>query len=373
MNQSYDSHGLFYAPVNRSLVLAVDDNGNPAGKYKKMHRGVEILGPGKARFYFIAPNAVTVSVSIFGMEPVELKPEGEYWSAVIDNIEPGFHYTDYFINGNPTINRLAPVGYGCFRPINFFEMPEPEFDAHTLKTVPHGSVRLVQYPSSVTGRMKGTYVYTPPRYHLDIEKRYPVLYLQHGGGENETGWVWQGKVQNIMDNLIAEGKCEEMLVVMTTGYAFAPDGSSHPLLGSVDTEIVNDCIPFIDQKFRTIPEKSGRAMAGLSMGCMQTQKTVFSNPDLFDYAGLFSGGLTVCDAEADYTELLYNKENFMDTFRLVFVSCGTEDGLYLQTVENVNDVLAHGVPLQCFFEKGYHDWTFWRHSLYQFVQKIFKN
>lgn len=373
INQSYNSYGLNFDPVNRQLIFDVDEHGNPAGRYKEVRSGVEVNKEGSVRFNFIAPDAHKVELSVLGMPPIELKKNDLCWEVEVSNIEPGFHYHDYIVDGSIAINQSASLGYGCFRPINFFELPEPNFNYHELRDVPHGTVTLELYNSQIeNGKTRCCYVYTPPKYSTEKMKKYPVLYLQHGGGENETGWVWQGKISNIMDNLLAEDGCEEMIIVMNTGYSFKEDGTSHPLMGSVDEVIVKDCIPYIDKKYKTLADRNNRAMAGLSMGSMQTQKTVFANKDLFAWAGLFSGGLIIKNDEFDYSDVLLNKENYENTFKLLFVASGTKEGFYKNCVESIEKVEKYGIKLETFLEYGYHDWTFWRHCAKEFLTKVFR-
>lgn len=376
--QTYEMQPLFFDPVYKRVIFEVDENGRPAGRYQDVKHGVVIKKQGSAQFNFLAPEAKSVEVSLLGGERFALcRAEGEagkegYWTGVLENIEPGFHYHNYYLNGIQVLNPWAPVGYGDFKPLNFFEMPEPDFDAYLLKDSAHGSVHINYYLSNQTGRMKMCYVYAPPGYDQNTQKRYPVLYLQHGGGENEMGWLWQGKICNIIDNLLAEGKCEEMLIVMNTGYCFRPDGSSHPQVGSFDEELINDCIPFIDRIYRTRAQKENRAMAGLSMGGIQTQKIVFHYPELFAWAGIFSGGLVIKDEEEDYSGILYDADQFKKLFRMLFVACGKQEFFYEATVKNVEEVQKHGIPLHVFFDAGYHDWTFWRHCVTEFLQKAFR-
>jgi enterochelin esterase-like enzyme len=373
--QTYEAQPLFFDPVYKDLIRLVDEKGNPAGRYLDAHHGVEIIEQGKAQFWFKAPGAKKVEVDVFGAERIELQPaEGEedFFTGIMSGIAPGFHYHDYYVNGTQVVNPMAPVGYGCFRTINYFEMPEPDFPEYLLSEVPHGAIHANYYRSNQTGRTKLCYVYTPAEYDQYPEKKYPVLYLQHGGGENEIGWIWQGKIANIADNLIAQGRMEPMLIVMTTGYAFRPDGSSHPSLGSFHQELAEDCVPFIDKRYRTIPDRESRAMAGLSMGGMQSQKIVFTYPELFAWAGIFSGGLTVKSEEEDYSDILLDKEKFEKQFKLLFVACGTKDGLYERTRKGIEEVQAHQVPIVTFEEEGYHDWTFWRHCAAEFLPRLFR-
>lgn len=368
---------LFFDPVYKQVIFATDEKGRPAGRYRDMPRGAEILPSGEAVFRFHAPGAESVEVDVFGMERFSLERETDpardgWWSGTLAGVSPGFHYHDYYVNGVRAVNPLTPTGYGAFRTISFFEAPEEGFSEYLPAHVPHGSIHMNYYRSGQTGRQKLCYVYTPPGYEEDLQKRYPVLYLQHGGGENETGWLWQGKLDHIADRLIADGKMQEMIVVMNTGYGFRPDGSSHQAMGSFDDEMAEDCIPFIDSHYRTMADREHRAMAGLSMGGMQTQKTVFRFPELFAWAGIFSGGLIIRDGAVDYSEVLLNRERFEGQFRLLFVACGMEDGFYEKTKESIDQVRACGVPLEVFVEHGYHDWTFWRHCAREFLPLLFQ-
>lgn len=372
--QTFQEQVLIFDPVYKKVLYAFDEKGNPAGRYADLPHGVEIISQGNARFWFFAPNAQKVEVDTFGADRITLQPSKEeegYFTGTLSGIEPGFHYHNYYVNGTKVVNPMAPLGYGGFEAWNYFEMPEPNFSEYLLGNVPHGSIHMNYYRSGQTGRNKLCYVYTPAEYENAKEKKYPVLYLQHGGGENEIGWIWQGKIANIADNLIAQGRMKPMIIVMNTGYAFRQDGSSHPGLGSLPEEIVEDCIPFIDKQYRTLKDRDHRAMAGLSMGGMQTQKTVFRYPEAFAWAGIFSGGLAIKEDGEDYSDVLYHKDKFDQQFKMLFVACGTKDVLYERTRKNVDDVLEHQIPLITFEEEGYHDWTFWRHCATEFLQKLF--
>lgn len=373
--QTYEEQILFFDPVYKQVLYQVDQKGNPAGRYRDIHRGVEVISQGTAAFWFYAPKAEKVEVEVFGMNRLALEPaqdEEGWWTRTLSGIVPGFHYHDYFINGTQVINPAAPLGYGCFRAINYFEMPELDFKEYLLSSAACGAVHMNYYRSGQTGRDKLCYVYTPAEYGQHPDRRYPVLYLQHGGGENEIGWIWQGKIANIADNLIAQDRMKPMIIVMNTGYAFRPDGSSHPAVGSFSEELVQDCIPFIDRVYRTQLERENRAMAGLSMGGIQTQITVFRYPELFAWAGIFSGGLTIKEDDVDYSDVLFNKEKFEKQFKLLFAACGTKDGFYEKTMKNALEVLKHQIPLEVFVEEGYHDWTFWRHCAAEFLPRLFR-
>lgn len=372
-NQAYFSFPLFQDPLHKQVIYAVDKDGNPAGRYGEVPPGIEVLEQGKVQFTFFAPGAEKVEAQFLGGERFSLeKEEDGGWRTVRENVVPGFHYIDFYINGTLSVNPQAAVGYGAFRAINFFEMPDPAFDAYLLRDVPHGSVRLHYYRSSQTGRVKIAYVYAPPGYDK-TEKKYPVLYLQHGGGENEVGWLWQGKIGNIADNLLAQGEMQEMLIVMTTGYCFREDGTSHPALGSFADELPADLVPFIDRQYRTIADKHSRAIAGLSMGAMQAQRILLNHLDIFANGGIFSGGLTIKDKEVDFTRVLCDKEVFEKEIDYLFVACGEQEGFYDVTtaaVQNLRD--EYGIPLTYYHVPGVHDWTFWRHCAAEFLPELFK-
>ena len=162
-----------------------------------------------------------------------------------------------------------------------------------------------------------------------------------------------------------------MIIVMNAGYGFPENGQWHHSMSAFLQELPNSCVPYIDEVYRTIADKEHRAMAGLSMGGMQTQKIVMEHPELFAWAGIFSGGLTIKDQEDDYSHIMLNPEEFQKRYRYMFVGVGTEEGSYKSTVENEKQVLAAGVPIDTFEGYGYHDWTFWRHCLNAFLRKLF--
>jgi len=374
--QTFAGHICMFDPVYKGLILAVDEKGRPAGRYRDEHPGAEILDveKGCVRFWFRGGGARSVEIDVWGVKkfPMTREKDGDWWSVTAEGIEKGFHYYGCVVNGVDVTDPNAPVGYGGFRAVNYLEMPEADFEEYRIRQVPHGTVHLNYYRSEQTGRFKLCYVYTPASYERETRRRYPVLYLQHGGGEAETGWIWQGKLANIADNLIAGGRMQETIIVMNAGYGFPENGSCHHSMSAFLEELPDSCVPFIDRTYRTLADREHRAMAGLSMGGMQTQKIVFDNPELFAWAGIFSGGLVIRDDEEDYSRILLNPEAFRERFRLLFVACGTRDGFYRSTKENTETVLKAGVPIEVYEDYGYHDWTFWRHCLKEFLRKIFQ-
>lgn len=373
--QTYNQHISMFDPIYKGLIFDFDEKGRPAGRYFDDHHGAEVIDASKgiARFWFKSKDAKSVEIDIWGMSKFAMTREAdsEWWNVTVNGVEKGFHYYWCVVNGVNVVDANAPVGYGGFSCVNYIEMPEEDFEEYRLRQVPHGKVHLEYYPSKETGRTKICYVYTPYSYNPNDDKRYPVLYLQHGGGEDETGWIWQGKLCNIADNMIAAGKMKEMIVVMNAGYAFPEGGNWHYSMSDFLKELPSSSVPFIDAKYKTIPDKFHRAVAGLSMGAMQSQKIAMDNPDLFANAGLFSGGLTIKDNDVDYSDVLLNPTEFEKRFKLLFVAVGQQEGMYEMTKKNEAQVLEAGCNIVTFEGYGYHDWTFWRHCLKDFLPRLF--
>lgn len=375
-NQALYQYALFFDDVKKTLIYG---DRSATGAYKQLRQGAELLGDGKVRFNY-QPPAGTKSVRVKGIggsmpNSYEMTPDEDgYWSVTVDDIRSGFHYHEYYVDGVRTTNPLTPLGYGCSVPINFFEMPggdDPEF--YLLKDVPHGTVRMDLYESSITGRTRNCFVYTPPGYEKNLDKRYPVLYLQHGGGESETGWVWQGKINYIMDNLLAEGKCAEMLIVMNNGYASSPEIPENIMMGCLDEVIVKDCIPYIDKKYRTIADRDHRAMAGLSMGGMQSNYTVMRNLGVFANLGIFSGRFNYVGDGYDLTELFSDPEEYKKVFKLLFVAAGEQEqpGCDQKKAE-IAELNQKGIPTVFYSCEGYHEWDTWRYAAKEFLMILFR-
>ncbi len=377
-NQALGQHALFFDPINKVAKFVENEKGEKKIYYVDEMPAVRVLENGDVEFNYYAPGAKSVRVEgIGGSMPQKYdlhSTEDGYWQVVAHDIAPGFHYNRYFVDGVQTTNIKAPFGYGCFETINYFEVPHAEdTDFYMLKDVPHGTIRMELFKSSLTGCTRNCYVYTPPRYEEDLSKRYPVLYLQHGGGENETGWIWQGKINYIIDNLLAKGKCEEMIIVMNNGYVFKPDeeqdGSG---LSCFDEMLVKDCIPFIDSRYRTLSDRTGRAVAGLSMGGMQSNVTIMKNLDVFASVGILSGGFVVEGNGFDLTGLFENPEKCNEAFKLLFVSIGQQEPGYVKLEERLNELRQKGVNNVFYSCHGYHEWDVWRYSARELLELLFK-
>lgn len=337
---------------------------------------VQVFENGDVRFRFFAPEANNVQVAGLGGgfsrdRRTMTKDEEGWWSVTISGILPGFHYHEYFVDDNRLVNPDTLCGYGCFYAINYFDLPSDEDAFWMLKDVPHGDVRMEYYKSSVNGRTKCVWVYAPPGYDAGTD-RYPVLYIQHGVGENEMGWIWQGKLNLIADNLIAEGKCEKLIIVMNAGYAFKEGEDPTFFPGDFDSELANDCIPFIDAKYRTRTDKHRRAIAGLSLGSAQAFLSAMKHPDVFGSVGVFSGGFPIKRNDYDYTGYFADADKVNSDFDLIFVSGGENEGFLDRTLPILDDLRAKGVRITDYHRPGFHVWDVWRFSAYEYLQKLFE-
>lgn len=300
--------------------------------------------------------------------PLEKQADG-LWEGTFDMGE-GFLYFFLRIDGADVLNPFLPIGYGCSRPMNYVDVPAKDVDFDGLRQdIPHGKVARCWFPSAVTGKTESCLVYTPPAY--TESKRYPVLYLQHGYGENETGWVYQGHTARIADNLIADGAMEEMVIVMGNGMVQKDGESSLDLFPQL---IVTDLIPYIEANYAVKTDKWSRAMAGLSMGSYHTSVTTMSHPELFGYAGLFSGFLRAPWRHDDepHLAILEDPAAFAAAFRVFYRAMGTEDQFF-DKFEDDDRVLAEKgvVTLRQTFP-GSHEWIVWRKCIHEFLPMLFK-
>lgn len=326
----------------------------------------QVNSEGYARFRIVAPDAksVIVSLGLGGRGGTVLrKGKDGVWMGTTDGpMDEGFHYYHLTIDGATVNDPGAKNYYGSVRWESGIEIPAKDRDFYALKNVPHGNVQQILFNSPSTGEQKRAFVYTPAEYSKNAKKKYPVLYLQHGWGEDETAWSNQGCAHLIMDNLIAEGKCKPFIIVMTYGMT---NGVRYGTIGSFspkdfETVLVDELIPYVDSHFRTLANKQNRAMAGLSMGGMETKSITLARPDTFDYWGLFSGGTY---APSD----LKNVKP-----KLIFTSCGSKenpDGVR----KSVDDLKAAGFNAVSYVSEGTaHEFLTWRRSLKEMAPLLFK-
>ena len=332
----------------------------------------------RAYFYLHAPEANKVVLDICSKK-YEMQRDGKGgWMAVTDPLVVGFHYYFMNIDGVNFIDPSTETFFGCNREAGGIEIPEGDEGNYyrPQQGIAHGQVRSIYYYAKSTNEWRHALVYTPAEYEKG-KKKYPVLYLQHGMGEDETGWSKQGHMQHIMDNAIAKGEAVPMIVVMESGDVKAPfrGGDNRQGFSSYGASfykvMINDLIPYIDANFRTKTDRDHRAMAGLSWGGHQTFDLVMNNMDKFSYMGAFSGAIFGLDAKTAYDGKFANSEEFNKKIHYLFLSCGSEENF--GTDKLAQSLRDCGVKVDFQVSPGtHHEWLTWRRGLNQFIPHLFK-
>lgn len=337
----------------------------------------QVNSQGYARFRIVAPEAQSVSVSFGGGTPLAKNDDGVWVGATKGPLDEGFHYYHLTVDGGTFNDPGALNFYGSVRWESGIEIPAHDQDFYALKDVPHGRVQQILFPSKSTNTSRRAFVYTPPDYDKDMTTRYPVLYLQHGWGEDETAWSNQGRANLIMDNLIAEGKIKPFLIVMTYGMTneIKFGGLRNFDIKPFQTVLVDELIPYIDDHFRTLSDQPHRAMAGLSMGGMETKTITLANLDIFSHIGLFSGGTISIDD-------VNNTPSFKEKVKLVFVSFGSRElerrrggGPFGgDPKENAEALEQAGINSAFYVSPNTaHEFLSWRRSLREFAPLLFQD
>jgi enterochelin esterase-like enzyme len=335
-------------------------------------------------FKVSAPKAGKVQVDLGRLYDMQ-KDEKGTWTVTTEPQVPGFHYYSLVIDSVRVSDPASESFYGTGRMSSAIDIPEEGTDFYSIKNVPHGDIRSCFYFSKTTGTWRHLNIYTPPWYDKDTKNRYPVLYIQHGGGEDERGWAVQGKANIILDNLIAEGKATPMLVVIPNGNVSKPGstaaGYSEEAMMAFKEELFGNVIPFIDSTYRTKPEAANRAIAGLSMGGGQAFYTGLRNTDMFADVGVFSSGLfggigrqstTAFDPETVIPGILTNSDSFNRKLNVFYISVGEQDPRIEYTKKLIETFKSKGLKVEFASFPGSHEWQVWRKSLHDFAQKLFK-
>jgi enterochelin esterase-like enzyme len=320
-------------------------------------------------------------------KPLDLvKDTSGNWNAVIPKAGAGFHYYWFNVDGVRVNDPGSDTYHGYGRPTGGIEIPVPNEDFFHAKSVPHGDVREHWYFSNITGKWRRSFVYTPPEYDLNPNARYPVLYLLHGAGENERGWSKQGHLGFIMDNLIAAKRAVPMIVVMDNGYATQKDTT--PATGfsgrdmsriaeTLEKVYIEDIIPDIDRTYRTLAERESRAMAGLSMGGLQTMLIGMNHIDLFSYFGFFSGAIfgNILDEPAKaFNGLFADADSFNKKVNLMWFGAGSGEAQFVNMIDETRKKFdGLGIKSVKYISPGtYHEWHTWRRHLHEFAPLLFK-
>jgi enterochelin esterase-like enzyme len=341
----------------------------------------QVNSEGRVRAKIVAPEANNVRLDIGGVKYEMVKDENGVWTGESAPQDVGFHYYQLNIDGASVPDPGTRYFYGAGRWGSGIEIPAEDQEIYALKDVPHGLVSEQNYFSEITQSFRRCFVYTPAEYSANPEKRYPVLYLQHGSFEDETGWAGQGHANLILDNLIAANKAVPMIIVMDNGYAYKPQSSGGGRPAMVFEEVMmNEIIPMIDQRFRTMADREHRAIAGLSMGANQTMRICMNNLDEFASYGGFSGTSNYPSSDEINVETFLNGafkngRSVDEQLKVLWLGLGTKEpdpfpgsvGAFRKMLEKQGiDYVYYESP------ETAHEWQTWRRDLYQYAQLLFK-
>lgn len=398
---------LMAAFVAVSASAQVTEDFKPASTNQEGKQYPMVNSQRMVRAQISAPEANSVKLDIGGVKYEMKKDANGVWTGESAPQDEGFHYYQLNVDGASVPDPGSKYYYGASRWGSGIDIPAADEDFYTVKNVPQGSVNEVYYYSSVTQQMRHGYIYLPAEYYANPTKKFPVLYLQHGMGENETGWGAQGKTGIIMDNLIAAGKAVPFIIFMDNGLnarkpgeqpqgfvgprpggqrpqgGARPAGGQRPRMsgadfakmarrmgGAFEEVLIKDIIPMVEKNYRVIADADHRAMAGLSMGGMQTHGITLNNPKTFAYVGIFSGGTIGADELTDVPD-------FKATNKVLFMSAGGKEkgmaegeGSVINAAEGLKKI---GINAHSYISpETAHEWQTWRRSLYQFAQLLFK-
>jgi enterochelin esterase-like enzyme len=341
---------------------------------------------------FRAPNAkeVTLVGELDGKPHPMTKDDNGIWSVTLGPLAPDVYNYQFNVDGIIAMDPANPsvkLGFGAFPPANMFEIPGDEFD--DARDVPHGTVRIETYHSKTMGVPRTLWVYTPPGYDRGTT-RYPVFYLLHGAGNIESSWMLTGRANYILDNLIAAGKTKPMIIVNPLGYvrqgvnlapekpvaqaaapAGTPPGAGAPGGGMFGKDVIDDVIPFVESKYRTLKDPANRAIGGLSMGGGHTVQISFANPKLFSHVVIMSAGAGN-NAEQTYAEFFKSADMINKQWKLLWVGAGKDD-FALNGSKALDEALTKNNIKHTFrITEGRHEWVIWRHHLHEVAPLLFR-
>lgn len=371
--------GYCFAQTDQSGVFSITDDGqwqktittHRLAQFPKIHKD------GRVWFQYKAPTTAQSVKLHMGSDDYDMQKDSKgLWNVVLTNPKPGYQVYWIIVDGTEVEDPGSDIFYSNgYRSV--LEVPSPGEDFYLPTQVPHGDVREHWFYSRVTGSFRRMFVYTPPSYEKDNSTRYPVLYLQHGAGENEVEWTHSGKANFILDNLIAEGNARPMIIVMNNGFATRPGQDGQALTGNArwaafEEMLINEVIPDIDAFYRTIPDRENRAMAGLSMGGMQTFTVGLTNLNTFSYLGIFSGVPT------NFSDLLKDAlqqgPSFNQKLKLFWTGAGTEEAAFINRQKELQELLTRsGIKAQYFISPNTgHEFQTWRRCLHEFAPLLFR-
>ncbi|MET0464546.1 MAG: alpha/beta hydrolase-fold protein [Chitinophagaceae bacterium] len=376
-NGLYMFSQFLFKPVDKSKYSKYTILGTPAASNIRSAKYPQVLNDSRVAFRVKAPEAQRVQIDL-GRKYDLAKDTGGYWVGVTDSISEGFHYYSLLIDGVAVADPSSETFYGMSRMASGIEIPFKGDSIYALKDVPHGDVRIKKYFSNSTRSWRQMYIYTPPGYDENRQDKFPVLYLLHGGGEDERGWATQGKTDIILDNLIAEKKAKPMLIVMMDGNFGSGGiaGFGEQSLRMFENELKQGVIPFVEKNYRVATDAGSRALAGLSMGGLQTLYAGIKNTPMFSSLGVFSSGWWANQPALSDPQYAYMKTNAAtinkDLKNFWIAMGGKEDIAHANCKIMLSKFDEMNIKYSYSEYPGGHTWPVWRNNLYNFAQLLFK-
>jgi len=376
-NGLYMFSQLIFKPVDESLFNRYSVLGTPASTDVRSAKYPQVMPDSRVVFRVKAPDAQRVQVDLVKKYDLA-KDTGGYWMGTTDSISEGFHYYSLLIDGVALADPASETFYGMGRMASGIEIPFSGGGYYEQKDVPHGDVRIRNYYSPILNAWRRMYIYAPPGYDAHPDESYPVLYILHGGGEDERGWAMQGRTDMILDNLIAEKKARPMLVVMpdanvsTPGSPFGENG-----LRLFESELKRVVIPFVEKNYRVKTDAGSRALAGLSMGGIHTLYTGMNNTNMFAYLGVFSSGWILPMqkdlSEAQYDLMKKRADTINNNLRQLWIGMGGKEDIAYKNCQLMLGRLDEMKIKYSYNEyPGGHAWPVWRNNLYTFAPLLFQ-
>jgi enterochelin esterase-like enzyme len=368
---------LIFKPVDVSTFTKYSISGMPASSNVRSAKYPQLLPDNRAIFQIKAPNAQKIQLDLVKKYDM-VKDTVGVWEVTTDTLSEGFHYYSILIDGVAVADPASETFYGMGRMASGIEVPHKGDEYYAEKDVPHGDIRIKRYYSTVFNQWRQFYIYTPAGYDISNTEKYPVLYILHGGGEDERGWATQGKTDLILDNLIAEKKAKPMLIVMPDGNTntdFA--GFGERTLKMFESELKRCIIPFIEKNYRAETDSKNRALAGLSMGGIQTLYVGINNTEMFSYLGVFSSGWILPMqsklADAQYDFMQKNIDKIKSNLKLLWIGIGGKEDIAYNNCQTMRSKLDDmKIKYEYDDYPGGHAWPVWRHDLYKIAPLLFK-
>jgi enterochelin esterase-like enzyme len=374
-NSLYMFSQLIFKPVDSTTFEQISNAGRPAETNMRSALYPNILPDGRAIFQTKAPNAQMVQLDLGKKYDMTKNGDG-IWKVTTDSLTEGFHYYSLIIDGVPVADPSSETFFGMGRMAGGIEVPFKGDDYYTIKNVPHGDIRTKRYYSNVTNSWRRFYMYTPPGYDKNTDEKYPALYLLHGGGEDERSWAQQGKTDLILDNLIAAQKATPMIIVMADGN-IPLNAFGEEILKIFEKELKQNIIPFVESNYRVKTDANNRALAGLSMGGIQTLYAGINNTDMFAFLGVFSSGwiqpMQKELAGSQYAFMKNNADKINNNLKQFWISIGgKEDIAWGNCKKMLSKFDEMNIKYSYSEYPGGHTWPVWRNNLYSFAQLLFK-